>query len=214
VSDEGVGIGPEDVKHIFEPFFTKKRMDRSGTGLGMSVVWATVKDLGGYIDIQSREGQGTVFSLYLPITRHSVTPEATRVTFDDYRGTERILVVDDLADQREIATSMLGKLGYHVSAVASGEEALTYLQENKADIIVMDMIMDPGMDGCETYRRIIKRHPHQKAIIASGFSESERVREIQRIGAGVYLKKPYTLEKIATAVRGELDRSTMDSPSN
>jgi len=213
VSDDGVGIGPQDLKQIFEPFFTKKRMGRSGTGLGMSVVWTTVKDLGGYIDIRSREGQGTVFSLYIPITRQAGAAEEARLTFDDYRGTERVLVVDDLVEQREIAAGMLGKLGYHVATVASGEEALHYLQENTADILVLDMIMDPGMNGCETYRRIVERHPHQKAIIASGFSESERVREIQRIGAGLYLKKPYTLEKIAMAVRGELDRTKVDSPS-
>jgi two-component system cell cycle sensor histidine kinase/response regulator CckA len=73
--------------------------------------------------------------------------------------------------------------------------------------------MEPGIDGCETYRRIVERHPHQKAIVASGFSESERVREIQRIGAGAYLKKPYTLEKIGMAVRGELDRVRLDLPS-
>jgi signal transduction histidine kinase/ActR/RegA family two-component response regulator len=213
VSDNGVGIGPQDLQQIFEPFFTKKRMGHAGTGLGMSVVWATVKDLGGYIDIRSREGQGTAFSLYLPITRREGSLEGTRVTFDDYRGTERVLVVDDLAEQREIAASMLGKLGYHVDAVVSGEEALVYLEKNTADIIVLDMIMEPGIDGCETYRRIVERHPHQKAIVASGFSESERVREIQRIGAGAYLKKPYTLEKIGMAVRGELDRVRLDLPS-
>ncbi len=206
VRDDGVGIAPEDVKQIFEPFFTKKRMGRSGTGLGMTVVWATVKDTGGYIDIQSKDGHGTIFTIYLPVTHQEAARETSCMNIDDFQGSERVLVVDDLAEQRRIATAILGKLGYIVDTVASGEDALNYLKNNKADIVVLDMIMEPGMDGCETYRRIIEQHPHQKAVIASGFSESERVREIQRLGAGGFIKKPYTLKKIAMAVREELDR--------
>ena len=206
VSDTGVGIAAAELKRIFEPFFTKKRTGRSGTGLGMSVVWSTVKDAGGFIDVESREGQGTTFSLYLPITRKTAATADDRMTIDDYRGSERVLVVDDLADQRKLATAMLSKLGYAVNAVSSGEAALEFLAHNTVDILVLDMIMDPGIDGCETYRRIVERSPGQKAIIASGYAESERVREAQRLGAGVYVRKPYTMENIALAVRGELDR--------
>jgi len=214
VSDTGTGIAHEDVAHIFEPFFTKKRMGRSGTGLGMSVVWSTVKDIGGFIDIHSKEGCGTTFSLYLPASREGVTAEKKRITIEDYRGDERVLVVDDVAEQREIAAGMLRKLGYSAVAAPSGEEALVFLQDNVVDIVVLDMIMDPGMDGCETYRRMIAQQPGQKAIIASGYSESDRVREVQRLGAGVYIKKPYTLEKLALAVRGELDKVSVDPPFN
>ena len=206
VRDNVVGIAENDLKRIFEPFFTKKRMDSSGTGLGMTVVWSMVKDAGGYIDVQSREGHGTTFTLYLPVTREATVTEEGRPTFDDYRGGERVLVVDDLAQQREIAAAMLGKLGYAVTTASSGEEALTYLESDTADILVLDMIMDAGIDGCETYRQVLERHPGQKAVIASGFAESERVHEAQRLGAGAYVKKPYTLEKIALAVRKELDR--------
>lgn len=214
VRDTGTGIAEEDLAHIFEPFFTKKRMGRSGTGLGMSVVWSTVKDLGGFIDIHSQEGYGTTFTLYLPASRETMAAEKKRITIEDFRGDERILVVDDVAEQREIAASMLGKLGYRVAVVSSGEEALDYLQGNAADMVVLDMIMDPGMDGCETYRQIIAQQPGQKAIIASGYSESDRVREVQRLGAGAYIKKPYTLEKLALAVRRELDMVSADPPFN
>jgi CheY-like chemotaxis protein len=82
--------------------------------------------------------------------------------------------------------------------------ALEYLKQNAADILVLDMIMDPGMDGLETYTRIRRHHPNQLAVIASGYAENERVREAQRRGAGAYIRKPYTLEKIATAVKSEL----------
>jgi signal transduction histidine kinase/CheY-like chemotaxis protein len=206
VQDTGVGIAAEDCRRIFEPFFTKKALGRSGTGLGMSVVWFTVKDLGGFVDIHSVEGQGTRFDLYLPVTRRNAAQVSRRVTIEDCRGSERVLVVDDVADQREIAAGMLGKLGYTVATASSGEEALDYLQSHAVDILVLDMIMDPGIDGCETYRRVIQQHPGQKAVVASGFAETDRVREIRRLGAGPYLKKPYTLEKLALAVRQELER--------
>jgi len=73
-------------------------------------------------------------------------------------------------------------------------------------LLVLDMIMDPGMDGLDTYKDILKIHPGQKAIIASGFSETDRVKEVQRLGAGAYIKKPYTFEKIGLAVKTELER--------
>ena len=90
--------------------------------------------------------------------------------------------------------------------VSSGEEAVEYLKNRSADMLVLDMIMDPGMDGLETYKRIIELHPGQKAIIASGFSETNLVKEAQRLGAGKYIKKPYTLEKIGIAVKNELNK--------
>ncbi len=101
---------------------------------------------------------------------------------------------------------MLNKLGYSVKAVSSGEEAIEYIKNNTADLLVLDMIMDPGIDGLETYRKILEHRPHQKAIIASGFSETWRVKEAQRLGAGAYVKKPYTIEKIGQAVVVELAR--------
>ncbi len=205
VSDAGIGINEGDMRKIFEPFFTKKKMGRSGTGLGMTLIWSTTKDHGGFINIQSTEGKGSSFDLYFPATRQKTAGMDSPLHLEDCRGTEKVLVVDDIPEQREIATMMLRKLGYHVVAVASGEAAVEYLRVETADILVLDMIMDPGMDGCETYRQIIKANPQQKAIIASGFSESEQVKEAQRLGAGAYIRKPYTLEKIAGALRTELN---------
>ena len=207
VSDTGVGISSKDMGRIFEPFYTKKVMGRSGTGLGMAVVWGTVKDHKGYIDVQSTEGKGTTFSLYFPVTRKEVAKDKALVSIADYMGKgESILVVDDVEEQREIASRILKKLGYSVTLVSSGEEAVDYLKNNSADLLVLDMIMDPGIDGLETYKRILELHPKQKAIIVSGFSETDRVKEAQRLGAGAYVKKPFLLEKIGIAVRDELDK--------
>jgi len=119
---------------------------------------------------------------------------------------ESILAVDDVKEQRELAITLLTKLGYAVDTVSSGVEALEYLKEHRVDLIVLDMIMDPGIDGLDTYKKIIEVHPRQKAIIASGFSETDRVKEAQRLGAGQYIKKPYTLEKIGLAVKEELGK--------
>ena len=99
---------------------------------------------------------------------------------------------------------MLSMLGYKTTAVSSGEEAVKYLQAHTVDLILLDMIMDPGINGRETYDRIINIHPNQKAIIVSGFAETDEVKETQRLGAGQYIKKPLTLETIGPAVKEEL----------
>jgi CheY-like chemotaxis protein len=207
VSDKGEGIPSADLKRIFEPFYTKKVMGRSGTGLGLAVVWGTVKDHNGYINVESKEGKGTTFNLYFPITREEISNDQIRVFLSEYMGNgETILVVDDVEGQREVAAQMLTKLNYTVSNVSSGEEAVAYLKEHNVDLMVLDMIMDPGMDGLDTYRSVLKIHPRQKAIIVSGFSETDRVHAAQALGAGAYVRKPYVIQKLGLAVRKELNR--------
>ncbi|MHB8138374.1 MAG: PAS domain S-box protein [Smithellaceae bacterium] len=207
VSDTGEGIPANDLKHIFEPFYTKKVMGRSGTGLGLAVVWGTVKDHYGYINVQSEEGKGSTFTLYFPATREDISIEAVAVSTSEYMGKgESILIVDDVKGQRNLATEILQRLNYNVTSVSSGEEAVTYLKEHQVDLMVLDMIMDPGMDGLDTYRSVLEIHPKQKAIIVSGFSETDRVSAAQKLGAGAYMRKPYIIEKLGLAVRKELDR--------
>ncbi|MBW2203405.1 MAG: response regulator [Deltaproteobacteria bacterium] len=207
ISDTGTGISPDDIEKIFEPFYTKKKMGRSGTGLGMAVVWGTVKDHNGHIDVQSTEGRGTTFTLYFPVTRENLPEDEASLPIESYSGNgESILIVDDVEEQGKIASGMLKELGYSVLSVSSGEEAVEYLRTNKVDLLVLDMIMDPGMDGLDTYKKIIEIHPGQKAIIASGFSETDRVKEVESLGAGAYIGKPLLLEKIGIAVKEELEK--------
>ena len=193
--------------NIFDPFYTKKVMGRSGTGLGMAVVWGAVKDHNGYIDIQSAEGEGATITLYFPATRKKLIKDDTSLSVKDLMGNaEAILIVDDVEAQREIASGMLERLGYKVTSVSSGEEAVEYLKENLADLILLDMIMDPGIDGLETYKRILETHTNQKALIVSGYAETERVKEAQTLGAGAYIKKPFVFEQIGIAVKNELNK--------
>lgn len=207
VADNGTGISPEDLERIFEPFYTKKVMGRSGTGLGMAIIWGTVKDHKGYIDVESIEGKGTVFTLYFPVTRQEIEKDTNNLFIKDYMGNgESILVVDDVEEQRYVAQGLLRKLGYSVTTVASGEEATEHMKKRSSDLLVLDMIMEPGIDGLETYKRILKMHPGQKAIITSGFSETNRVREAQKLGVGAYVKKPYMLENIGMAIKKELQK--------
>jgi CheY-like chemotaxis protein len=209
ISDTGVGITQQDLKRIFEPFYTKKEMGLSGTGLGMTIVWNTINDHNGYINIGSVKGKGTTFELYFPVSTEAAFQGRKTIGIEEYLGNgERILVVDDVLEQREILTVLLNELGYSVKSVANGEDAVEHMRThtNDVDLVVLDMIMDPGMDGLDTYEKILKIQPGIKAIIASGFSETERVKKTMKMGAGSYIQKPYTLEKIGSALKRELER--------
>jgi PAS domain S-box-containing protein len=207
VQDDGQGIRAEDKDKIFEPFYTKKVMGRSGTGLGLAVVWGTVKDHQGYITVESQPGQGSVFCLYFPATRQRVAHPRQKARFETLKGNgQKVLIVDDLPEQREVAQSLLEELGYQAVTAESGLDAVEYLKNHPADIVVLDMLMEPGIDGLETYRRMLQIRPGQKAILVSGYSETKQVKEALALGACEYLRKPYTLEKIGTALQRALGR--------
>jgi len=207
VSDKGIGISDKDLNRIFEPFYTKKVMGRSGTGLGMAVVWGTIQDHHAYLNVESSEGGGTTFYIYFPATREKVQMGKGALPLESYLGNRQtILVIDDIQEQRELAQQMLEKLNYAVKTIESGEKAVDYMRDHTADLIILDMIMDPGMDGFETYEQIRAINPNQKVIIASGYSETNRVKQAQRLGAGEYLKKPYTIENLGLVVKRELKK--------
>ena len=204
VIDTGKGIAEKDINHIFEPFYTKKVLGRSGTGLGLAIVWNTVQEHGGAVTVNS-SGQGTCFELYFPITREEISERQGSVELAQLQGNgEFILVVDDEKQQRDIAAQMLSVLGYRTKTVSSGEDAIGFIRNQSMDLVILDMIMDPGINGRQTYEQIISIRPGQKAIIASGFSENEEVKKAQELGAGGFIRKPYTLEQIGIAVKKAL----------
>jgi len=204
VEDDGPGIEDADIDHIFEPFYTKKKMGRSGTGLGLSVVWNTMQDHNGVVLVDNLK-QGSRFQLFLPANPDEEGQEDT----EEGKGApvghgEKILVVDDEPQLRDIATQILESLAYQVESVCSGEQAITFLENNTVDLIVLDMMMEPGMNGRLAYEKIISKYPTQKAIIATGFSESSDVGAVLKMGACGFIKKPYSIEDLAEAVHGAL----------
>ncbi len=209
VRDTGIGIEEKNLKYIFEPYYSKKEMGSSGSGLGLSVVYGIVKDHRGYYDVNSTVGVGTEFILYFPLCTTQV--ERHHDAQDTIGGTETILVIDDVAEQREIARELLSSLGYAVTTVNNGREAIKYLSKHSVDIIILDMIMEKDFDGLDTYGSILKYHPSQKAVIVSGFSATERVSQTMELGAGQYIKKPYTLKQLGLAIRKELDKNKIPS---
>ena len=205
VKDSGTGIPAEELPLVFEPFYTKKTLGRSGTGLGMAIVWNTVKDHRGYIDIKSSSGIGTEINVYLPVTRDSLQKTDEQPDLDSLRGSrETILVVDDIEEQRNIASAILEKLNYQVKSVTGGLEALELLQRHSVDLILLDMIMQPGIDGLETCKRLFPLYPETKVIIASGYAESNMVSEALKLGALIYIKKPYSILTLGAAIKNIL----------
>lgn len=205
VEDEGVGIAEADLELIFEPFFSRKTLGRSGTGLGMAVVWGTVQDHNGFINVTTAEGQGTIFELYFPATRENVADECLPVVLEECLGSNQtILVIDDIAEQRDLAKTMLDRLGYRTETAISGEEALQRLAREQYDLLILDMIMTPGIDGLETLQKALVINPNQRAIIVSGYAETDRVQMAMELGAKKYVKKPYTIRMLAVAVKKTL----------
>jgi len=207
VSDNGAGIPPEIRNRIFDPFFTTKRLlKKRGAGLGLSIVHGIVRDHRGYIDLESMPGAGSTFVVYIPITR---TVDQRGVNENLPRGVERILVVDDDAPQVEVLSSMLRLLGYKVTGAMSGEECVNLIagKGHRYDLIILDMVMDPGIDGLETFREIKKSVPDQRVVLISGYARmTQRIAKTMELGAGCYLRKPLAMDSLSRAVRDELDR--------
>lgn len=207
VKDTGTGISNKDLQHIFEPFYTKKIMGRSGSGLGLAIVWNTVQDHDGKL-IVKRTSKGTCFRLYFHATGNTESPPKQPAIEKRYPGNgERILVVDDEELLQTMGTGILRSLGYSVKSLGSGREAVAYLKNHSVDLVLLDMLMEPDMDGLETYKQILQISPGQKAIIVSAYSRNDAVRETLALGAGAFLKKPYDIDQLSMVVFQELNRS-------
>ncbi|KAA3615520.1 MAG: response regulator [Calditrichaeota bacterium] len=205
IIDTGEGIKPQDAECIFEPFYTKKQMGKSGTGLGLAIVYGIVSDLKGFIDLKSIFGEGTEFSLYFPATNY-VNSTQTNLTKPVRKGDERILIVDDNQQQRALAKKLLSHLGYEVFCIESGRKAVQVVRNNDFDLILMDMVLEDGLDGLDTIESILNYKPAQRFVIASGFAESHRAKKAQQITNAPYLTKPYSLDDLGQATRNVLDR--------
>ena len=207
IEDNGVGMDSEELSHIFEPFYVKRKMGSSSSGLGLAAAYGIIKDLKGHITTKSTPGEGTDFTIYYPIAQKSNTTE--KQEDNDLTGSESILVIDDEDNPRDIAVRLLSRLGYQVTGARNGREAVALIETSDKntpfDLLLLDMIMEPDFDGLDTYRAIKKLNPDQKCVICSGYSESERAREVLSLGAGQFLSKPYTFDQLGKSVREVLD---------
>ena len=210
IEDQGEGIAKQNLSKIFDPFFTTKmKSGNNGTGLGLSVVYNVLKDHGALIDVESEVGIGTKFSIYFP--RIDETKQTTSELSLDSKSSGNIFVVDDRKEQREIASLLLSNLGYKVESAGSGQEAIKYLNNNDTDLVWLDMILEDDMDGLDTYKEIIKIKPGQKTIIVSGYSETDRVKEAEKLGVNGFMQKPYKLDDIKKIIQTVLNGNKLGS---
>jgi len=197
VADTGTGMPPEVVARVFEPFFTTKEVGK-GTGLGLSQVYGFIKQSGGEVLIDSKPGEGTAVSIYLP----AVVEAALEGTASH---TERVLIVEDEPDLMDVAASLFTSMGYDVLTAASGREAIDVMERRDVDILFTDVVMPNGMNGIELASYTREHYPDTKIMLASGYPLPALK---QRHGAGLgefaFVNKPYRLSDLARTLRSAM----------
>ncbi len=204
IIDTGIGIPKENIDKVFEPFFSTKAKGK-GTGLGLSMVYGVIKNHGGFIELQSKEGKGTKFDIFLPAT--TLKPEESQVVELEARGgKETILLVDDEEIIRNLAKDILEFKGYRIVLARDGFEAINiYKQANKnIDLVILDMIM-PKLGGKETFRKLKEINPSIKCILSSGYTKETIAREILEEGVLGFVQKPYRVSELSSIVRTAID---------
>jgi two-component system cell cycle sensor histidine kinase/response regulator CckA len=206
VRDTGTGMDKRTMERIFEPFFTTKGLSK-GTGLGLASVYGMVKSHGGYIDVDSKKGKGTTFSIYLPASQEEVS-EKELYPEKIERGKETLLLVDDEAILLEVSQEMLEMMGYTVYTAGGGKEAMEIFKAHRdvIDIVILDMIM-PDMDGGETYDKLKQINPNVKVLLSSGYSIDSQASEILKRGCDGFIQKPFEITDLSRKLRDILDKS-------
>ncbi len=219
ISDTGIGMDEETKKRIFEPFFTTKERGK-GTGIGLAMVYGTVRQHGGHIEVTSRPNQGTTFDVYLPVmeaAENRIIRNGAKTAADAAKAPEAasasprtaktILVAEDEAEVRDVVVAILKHAGYGVISSANGKDAVVKFQGHAGDVdLLLFDVMMPGMNGKEAYNEIQKIKPGVRAIFMSGYSEDTATnRAIQEEGL-LFLQKPVITHKLLDTIRGALAR--------
>ena len=199
IADTGIGMDEDTQERIFDPFFTTKEMGR-GTGLGLASVYGIIKSHGGYIDVDSEEGQGTTFSIFLPVSEKEGHKE-NKSTKHIIEGSGTILLVDDEEQVLEVGSKLIKRIGYKVFVAKSGSEAIDVYNENKAkiDLIILDMIM-PKMGGGETYDKMKRIDSNVKVLLSSGYSIDGEAAEIIKRGCNSFIQKPFSMNDLSVKI--------------
>jgi len=204
VTDTGVGIDKNIQKRIFEPFFTTKEMSR-GTGLGLATVYGIIKNHDGFIEVNSKKGEGATFNVYLPAADIEVVEE-NRVDEELVRGSENVLLVDDEDLILDVGEQILKRIGYTVVVARSGREAIEIYRGKKEDIemVILDMIM-PDISGGEVYDRLREINPDIKVLLSSGYSLGGQARDILARGCKGFIQKPFNMRELSHKLREVLE---------
>jgi two-component system cell cycle sensor histidine kinase/response regulator CckA len=210
IRDTGVGMDQKTMERIFDPFFTTKGLG-TGTGLGLASVYGIIKAHRGYIDVESREGEGSTFDLYLPgseIKGKDIPEGAGHIVI----GNETILLVDDEPMILQVGCAVLQKLGYTVFKAEGGREALEVYKEkgDSIDLVILDMLM-PDMGGSETYDRLKDINPTVKVLLSSGYSVDGQATEILNRGCDAFIQKPFSIRELSGRIREILRKKQLES---
>ena len=207
VADNGVGIPPEHLSRVFDPYFTTKR---KGSGLGLASCYSIIKRHEGHINLQSDQGVGSTFSIYLPAARDAVQAEAM-ATAAPVKGDGLVLVMDDEEVVRNVLQRMLIRLGYRVETAADGREAVEMYKRAKAeehpfDAVIMDLTVPGGMGGLDAMAELVRYDPAVRAVVSSGYSNDPVMSEYRRYGFLRMMSKPYRIEDLGQTLRRLLSR--------
>ncbi len=201
VQDHGKGIDPDVIDRIFEPFFTTKQMGR-GTGLGLASAFGIVKNHNGIIDVQSRLGQGSTFTIYLPAASRKQPPVSPTAPGVALKGSGTILVVDDEAVILEVSTTILKTLGYQVITAGNGQQAIAMFERDgdHIDGVLLDMVM-PDLTGRQVLEALKRRKPDVCVILSSGYSLEGLGDKAQGMSADGFIQKPYSIDQLAAVLK-------------
>ena len=205
ITDTGTGMDKNTMERIFDPFFTTKGMSE-GTGLGLASVYGIIKAHGGYIDVDSEKGQGTTFSIYLPVSETEGGKQKELIT-EVLKGKEGVLLVDDEDVIIDVSRELLQTLGYEVYVARNGREAIDTYKANKdkIDIVILDMVM-PDMGGGEAYDIMKDIDPNIKALLSSGYSINGQAAEILDRGCNGFIQKPFDITQLSQKLREILEK--------
>jgi CheY-like chemotaxis protein len=211
LSDTGVGIQPENLAHIFEPYFTTKK---SGHGLGLAMVYSIIRRHGGHIEVESELGRGTCFRFCLPAIHERVAPVDELAVTPPRSASGRILFMDDEAPIRQLVEVLLQRLGFKVVLSADGEEAIALYRAALAgpepfDLVIMDLTVPGGMGGREAMLELRRLDPGVKGLVSSGYSSDPVLANFRVHGFSGMVSKPYRLTDLAKAVRAVLEAPTV-----
>ena len=202
LQDTGMGVPEENISKIFDPFFSTKSF---GTGLGLTTSYSIVKRHFGHVEVNSKLGYGTRFSIYIPATHKTVEKEEKQVT-EVMHGNGKILLMDDDSAIREVAKLILERLGYTVTGTTKGEDAIAVYKEamgteREFDVVIMDLTIPGHMGGKDAIKELLKIDPNVCGIVSSGYSADPIMSDFESYGFSGVVEKPFRVEELSRAIQ-------------